>query len=280
MRTLSARVIAEAVAGLCVDSCHRLGEDVLQALRLARESEESPVGREVLDQILENAAISAQGRYPLCQDTGVAVFFVELGAGLCITDGDLEGALNEGVRRGYAEGYLRKSVVADPLDRRNTGDNTPAVIHVDVVPGQSLRIQFMPKGGGAENMSALAMLRPSDGTEGVIYFVVETVRKAGANPCPPVIVGVGIGSTFDGVALEAKKALLRRVGSANPETRHADLERQLLQRINDLGIGPMGLGGRTTALAVHVSARPCHIASLPVAVNIQCHSARRGEIVL
>jgi fumarate hydratase subunit alpha len=258
-----------------------LGEDVLNALRDARQKEVSPVGQAVLDQILQNAEIAAQGELPLCQDTGLTVVFLELGQDVHITGGDLYEAINEGVRKGYQEGYLRKSVVERPFSARvNTKDNTPAVIHTEIVPGDKLKITVCPKGGGSENMSYLRMLSPAAGRQGVIDFVVNCVDRSGANPCPPIIVGVGIGGTIDWTTLIAKKALLRPVGQPHPDPEVAELEAEILERVNKLGIGPQGFGGRVTALAVHVETFPCHIASMPVAVNIQCHSARHKEVIL
>ncbi|GAB4252577.1 fumarate hydratase [Deferrisoma sp.] len=277
MRDVPVQAITETVRRLCVEANTRLGDDVVRAFERFRDTEESPTGRDVLEQLLENARIARDEGLPLCQDTGFAVVFVDLGQDVHLVGGDLYEAVNEGVRRGYEEGYLRKSIVADPLRRKNTGDNTPAVVHVRVVPGDRVRITFAPKGGGSENMSGIAMLKPADGVEGVKRFVVERVREAGPNPCPPTIVGVGIGGTFEVAALLAKRALLRPGGEPNPDPFYADLERELLGRINALGIGPAGLGGTTTSLAVHIEAHPCHIASLPVAVNIQCHSARHKE---
>jgi fumarate hydratase subunit alpha len=254
---------------------------VVGALRAARDEEVSPMGRAVLEQLLENARVARENHVPLCQDTGLTVVFLEVGQDVTVIGGDLGQAIQEGVRRGYEEGYLRNSVVEQPFSaRRNSGDNTPAVIHTEIVPGDHLRIVVMPKGGGSENMSALAMLKPADSREGVIRFVVETVERAGANPCPPTVVGVGIGGTAEKAMLLAKRSLLREVGMPNPEPEVAQLEREILRRVNDLGIGPQGLGGRITCLGVHVEVHPCHIASLPVAVNLQCHSARHKEAVL
>jgi len=273
--------IVEAVRRLCIESNYYLGEDVLAALRRYREQESSPVGREVLDQILENARIAREQQMPLCQDCGVAVVFVELGQEVHIVGGDLDQAIAEGVRQGYRDGYLRKSMVARPFSARtNTQDNTPPVLHTTLVPGDRLRIIVAPKGGGSENMSQLGMLKPADGREGVIRFVVEAVRKAGANPCPPIIVGVGVGGTAEKAMWLAKYALLREVGRPSPDPEVAGLEAEILERVNRLGIGPQGFGGLTTALAVHVETFPAHIASLPVAVNLQCHSARHQEAVL
>jgi len=256
-----------------------LGEDILSAFEKARDTEESPVGEEILEQLIENAKIAKEEKIALCQDTGFAVFFVELGDEVTIHGGNLVEAINEGVRQGYQEGYLRKSI-CHPFTRKNTGDNTPAIVHVDLVPGDQLKIIIAPKGGGSENMSRVTMLKPSDGIEGIKNFVVERVRESGANPCPPLVIGVGIGGTFEKAALIAKKALLRPVGSTNPNPELDVLEKELLEEINNLGIGPQGLGGRNTALAVQVEMHPCHIASLPVAVNINCHASRHKEIVL
>lgn len=280
MRQIDAQAISDVVAEMCREANVFLGEDVIEALEKALAEEESPAGRDVLRQLLENVEIARSEQIPLCQDTGFAVFFVEWGQEVHLKGGSLEAAINEGVRTGYREGYLRKSIVADPLERVNTGDNTPAVIHTSLVPGDRVRITFAPKGGGSENMSALRMLKPADGVEGVIDFVVNRVRAAGPNPCPPVIVGVGLGGTFEKVALLAKKALLRPLGRPHPEPLYAGLERRILEKVNDLGIGPQGFGGRITALAVHIETYPAHIASLPVAVNINCHAARHATRVI
>jgi fumarate hydratase subunit alpha len=281
VRQIQASQVADTVARLCIKANYHLGEDVLHALRRYREQEPSPVGQEVLDQILENAAIARQGQFPLCQDCGLTVVFAELGQDVHVVGGDLNTAIADGVRQGYADGYLRKSIVERPFSARvNTRDNTPPVIHTTIVPGDQLKLIVAPKGGGSENMSQLGMLKPADGRQGVIDFVVESVRRAGANPCPPIIVGVGIGGSAEKVVWLAKHSLLRQVAlpSADPEV--AALEADILERVNRLGIGPQGLGGHTTALAVHAETFPCHIASLPVAVNIQCHSARHKEAVL
>ena len=281
MKEIHTQEITDTVARLCIEANHALGQDVVQALQQAREDEASPLGREVLGQLLENAQVAREEGMPLCQDCGLTVIFMELGQEVHIVGGDLTEALNDGVRRGYAAGYLRRSVVDRPFSARiNTRDNTPAIIHTEVVPGDELKIAVVPKGGGAENMSALKMLSPAAGRQGVIDFVVQTVDTAGANPCPPLIVGVGIGGTMEQATLLAKKALLRPVGRPHSDPEVAELEAEILERVNRLGIGPMGLGGRTTALAVHAEPFPCHIASLPVAVNIQCHSARHKEAVL
>lgn len=265
---------------MCVFTAYNLPKDVGDALRAAAEKEESPLGREVLERIIENSEIAAKEGKPICQDTGLAVFFVEYGADICIEHGSLTDAINEGVRRGYRDGYLRKSVVKSPLDRVNTGDNTPAIIHIEETPGDKLVINMMAKGGGCENMSRHAMLWPGDGEEGIKHFVVDSVEKAGANPCPPIIVGVGIGGDFEISAMLSKKALLRKLGSENPDPALAGMEKEILLRINQLGIGPQGFGGTTTALGVHIISHPCHIASLPVAVNIECHAHRHAKVIL
>ena len=281
MRDIDCKQITETVSQLSQEACYYLPEDVLTSLKKARQKEEAPVAREVLDRILENAEVSVKEKIPLCQDTGAAVVLLELGQEVHITGGDLYQAINEGVRQGYDKGYLRKSMVRQPFSARvNTKDNTPAIIHTDIVAGDKLKISVMPKGGGAENMSRLAMLSPSKGRQGVIDVVVKAVDEAGSNPCPPVIVGVGIGGTVEKTFMLAKRALLRKIGEPNPDAEVAELEREILQRINKLGIGPMGYGGRVTALAVHVEVFPAHIASMPVAVNLQCHSARHKEAIL
>ena len=279
MRTVRVSEIVPKVKDICMSANFDLGEDVLKAFDKALKIEESHAGRAVLEQIIENATIARDERVPMCQDTGFAVFFVELGRDVHL-DGDLYEAINEGVRQGYEEGYLRKSIVSHPLKRVNTKDNTPAVIHLKLVDGDRIKITFAPKGGGSENMSSLKMLTPSDGVDGVLNFVVETVKKAGPNPCPPIIVGVGLGGTFEIAPYLAKKALLRHLGERSSVAEDATLEESLEKRIADLGIGPMGFGGRVTALAVHVESHPCHIASLPVAVNINCHAARHKTITL
>jgi fumarate hydratase subunit alpha len=281
VRDIQVREIVDIVANLCVESNYYLGDDVLAALRAYRKRESSPTGREVLDQILENAKIAEEQRMPLCQDCGLTVVFLELGQDAHIVGGDLNEAVAEGVRRGYADGYLRKSMVDQPFSARvNTKDNTPPVIHTTMVPGDQLKITVAPKGGGSENMSQLGMLKPADGRQGVIDFAVESVRRAGANPCPPIIVGVGIGGSAEKAMWLAKHSLLREVGQPSSDPEVADLEAEILDRVNRIGIGPQGFGGLTTALAVHAETFPCHIASMPVAVNIQCHSARHKEAVL
>ena len=281
MREIKAAAVTEAISNLFKQANYEPGEDVLAALKKARQEEESQAGREVIDTILKNADIASSERIPLCQDCGVAVVFLELGQDVHITGGDLYAAVNEGVRLAYNEGYLRKSMVARPFsDRTNTGDNTPAVIHTDIVPGDKLKITVLPKGGGAENMARLGMLLPSVGRRGVVEFVVNAVDEAWSKPCPPLIIGVGIGGTAEKAVSLAKHALLRKVGEPSPDAEVADLEKEILQKVNNLGIGPMGYGGRVTALAVHAESFPAHITSLPVAVNLQCHSARHREIVL
>ncbi|CAG0947746.1 fumarate hydratase subunit alpha [Anaerolineae bacterium] len=281
MREIQASQITETVARLAVEANHFLGDDVVAALKNAREIEESPQGKEVLNQLLANVEIAKKGEFPLCQDTGVAVIVVELGQDAHIVGGALNEAIHAGVRKGYTDGFLRKSMVGQPFSaRKNSKDNTPAMIHTDIVPGDKLHITIMPKGGGCENMSALGMLKPADGRQGVIDFVVNTIDKAGSNPCPPTIVGIGIGGSADQAMWLAKKSLLRPVGQPNPDEETAALEKELLEKINNLGIGPMGLGGRITSLAAHVLVSPCHIASMPVGVNVQCHSARYKEALL
>ena len=281
MREIDAKKVTETVARLFQEANFFLGDDVLNSLKQAVEEEESPLGRQVLEQILENADIAAKEHIPICQDCGFAVVYLELGQDVHIVGGDLYAAVEEGVRQAYSEGYLRKSIVRQPFSARvNTKDNTPAVIHTDIVPGDKLNITVLPKGGGSENMSRLAMLKPSEGRQGVIDFVVRAVDEAGSNPCPPVIVGVGIGGTSDQAMILAKKALLRQVGEPNSDPEVAELEKEILERVNNTGVGPQGFGGRTTALAVHAEVFPAHIASLPAAVNLQCHAARHKEAIL
>ncbi|MGO8715417.1 MAG: fumarate hydratase [Smithella sp.] len=280
MRRINVKRITKAVKKLFIEANTVLDEDVIEALQQAQSREESETGRQVLQKIIENADIARCKKMPICQDTGLAVVFVELGQDVHITGGPLHAAIEEGVRQAYNEGYLRKSV-CDPLSRKNTTDNLPAIIHVDIVSGDRLKIIAMPKGGGSENVSAAKMLTPAAGIDGIKKFVMDTMAAAGANPCPPVIVGVGIGGSLEQSCVMAKKALLRPVGEANRiDERVEQIEKELYQSINNLGIGPAGLGGRVTALAVHVEMRPCHIASLPVAVNIQCHVARHKETTL
>ena len=279
MREIQAAEITEAVRDLFIDANCNLGEDVLAAFDRAIEKDESPVAREVIRELKENARIARDEQSPICQDTGLAVLFVEVGQDVHVAGGDLKAALNEGVRKGYGEGYLRKSA-CHPFTRTNTKDNTPAVIHFDIVPGDRIRIVAVPKGGGAENMSRVDMLSPSAGLEGIKDFIVQRIEASGSNPCPPTVVGVGIGGTFERSALLAKKALTRRIGRRNADPELAKVEIEVLERINRLGIGPMGYGGNTTSLDVFFEVEPCHIASLPVAVNVQCHATRHKEAVL
>ena len=278
MRELDVARITEAVRDLAIETNIHLPEDVKKSLRQALEKEESPLGKEILQVILDNHDIAEKERMPICQDTGAAIVFLEVGQEVHLTGGALEDAVNEGVRQGYGEGYLRKSMVGDPvMKRKNTGDNTPAIIYTRIVPGDRVRITFAPKGGGAENMSEVKMMTAADGIEGVKDFVVDRVSRSGGNPCPPIVVGVGIGGSFERCAMLAKEALMRPIGEPNPDPEFDEVEKELLRRVNNLGIGPQGLGGRTTALAVHIRTVPCHIASMPVAVNVQCHASRHGE---
>lgn len=280
IREIDSKLITETVKKLFIEANTDLGQDVVCALQGALVREESPLGRQVLEKIIDNAEIARREKMPICQDTGLAVLFIEIGQDVHIIGGDLRAAIEEGVRQAYQDGFLRKSV-CDPLTRKNTQDNTPAIIHIDIVPGDRLKIIAMPKGGGSENMSAAQMLTPAAGSEGIKNFVVEKVKQAGANPCPPIIVGIGIGGSLEEACVLAKKALLRPVGEANNNDEHlAQMEKDLLDSINKLGIGPGGLGGRITALSVHIEMLPCHIASLPVAVNIQCHVARHKEEII
>jgi fumarate hydratase subunit alpha len=280
LREIEADAVAEAVRDLCIEANTRLPEDHLEALRKALDEEESPLGREVLERLLENAEVARERCVAFCQDTGYAVFFVELGSEVRISGGELGKAMDEGVRRGYDEGFLRKSIVRSPLDRTNTGDNTPAVVYYDVVPGERLKLTMLVKGAGCDNMSALKMLTPAEGLPAMKRFVVETIEKAGPNASPPLTVGVGIGGPFERAALLAKKALTRPSGRPNPDPEIAELEEDLLEAINATGIGPAGYGGRVTALAVHVESFPTHIAAFPVAVNLDCHSHRTSSVEL
>ena len=281
MRVVNVSEITDVVEKLCIESNYYLPEDVRIALENALEVEESPLGKEIIQDILKNQEIARIKNVPICQDAGLAVLFLELGQDVRLIGGALEEAINEGVRRGYEKGYLRKSTVDDPfMERKNLGDNTPAIIHTKIVPGDKVKMILAPKGGGSENMSALAMLKPSDGVEGIRKFVLDTVEKAGSNPCPPIIVGVGIGGTIEKTTLIAKQSLLRNIGEHNPNPKIAELEKELLVQVNNLGIGPQGFGGRTTALAVHIETFPAHIASMPVAINIQCHAARHLEATI
>lgn len=279
MRSINASLLTDTIASLCVEANCRLPEDMRRSIENARSEEKWDTARGILDRIIENYNIADEKSVPICQDTGVCCVFLKIGTDVHI-EGDLAEAVNEGVRRGYRDGYLRKSVVGDPLRRVNTGDNTPAMLYTELVPGDGLELTVAPKGFGSENMSRLAMLKPSDGVEGVKDFVVRTVEEAGPNPCPPIVVGVGIGGTFDKAALLAKKALMRSTDERNKDEYYAALEAELLDRINALGIGPQGFGGRTTALAVNIETMPTHIAGLPVAVNINCHVTRHRTVKL
>ncbi len=281
MKIFDAKDISKAVRDLCEPAATKLPTDVMEALKNGVQLEESPLGKSILEQVVENAEISQTETRPLCQDTGFAVLFVEMGNECVVQGSTLEEALQQGIREGYEAGYLRKSIVDDPLfDRKNSTDNTPAVIHLTTVPGDNISILLAPKGGGSENMSKINMMKPSDGEEGVFNFVVDSVINSGGNPCPPTIVGVGIGGTFEKCAEMAKRALLRKVGEPHPDPRYAALEKRILTAINNSGVGPQGLGGTVTALAVHIATHPCHIAQMPVAVNLNCHAARHAEVVL
>ncbi len=279
MREIHVQLITEKVKDLCVKANTDLGEDVLEAIDRAVGKEESPVGVQILNELKENARIAREENVPICQDTGFAVVFLELGQDVHLVGGNLNEAIHEGVRQGYRDGYLRKSI-CHPFTRVNTGDNTPAIIHTEVVPGDQVSITVAPKGGGSENMSRVTMLTPSDGIEGIKRFVVQRVKESGSNPCPPTIVGVGIGGTLEQAGLLAKKSLLRVLGTKNPDPVLDQLESDILKEINGLGVGPQGLGGRTTSLAVHILMMPCHIASFPIAVNIQCHAQRHQEVTI
>ena len=281
MRDIDAKEVTKTVARLFLEANYYLADDILDALKKAQNVEESPAGKEVLTQIIRNADIAAEGQIPLCQDCGAAVVFLEVGQDVHIVGGDLTTAVNEGVRQAYEKGYLRKSMVAQPFSSRvNTRDNTPAIIYTEIVPSDKVKITVVPKGGGAENMSRLVMLTPSAGRQGIIDNVLKAVDEAGSNPCPPVIIGVGIGGTAEKTLLLAKKALLRKIGEHNADPETAELEKELLEKVNKLGIGPMGYGGRTTALAVNVEVFPAHIASMPLAVNLNCHSSRHKEAII
>lgn len=279
MRTIYINEIIKVVRDMCINANINLGRDVINSIKENKEKEESKIGRDILDILIENSKIAKEKKIPICQDTGMAVFFVEIGQEVIISGGSITDAINEGVRQGYKEGYLRQSVV-DPILRKNTNDNTPAIIHYDIVEGDKIKIKFAPKGFGSENMSKSKMLKPSDGIDGIRDFVIETVSIAGPNPCPPIVVGVGIGGTIDKAAQIAKKALFRPIGSHNESEHIKELELDLLKELNKLGIGPQGFGGNTTALAVNIETFPTHIAGLPVVVNINCHASRHEEIIL
>jgi len=280
MKEIQFDTIKDAVAKLCIDANCLLGDDVVQAFKDGLAVEESPTGKDILNQLLDNEQIARNEMMPICQDTGWAVVWVEMGSDVRVKGGELYDAIQQGVAKGYKDGFLRKSIVEDPLRRKNTGTNTPAIIYTDIVPGDGLKIIVQPKGGGSENMSEVKMLSAADGAEGIKKFVVDRVARSKANPCPPVIVGVGIGGTFEKCAMLAKHSLLREVGSVHPDPFYAAMEKELLERVNKLGIGPQGLGGRVTALAVFIEAFPCHIATMPCAVNINCHAARHQTVSL
>lgn len=279
MREFDVKLVTDAVAKLCIDANYNIPQDVLEKLKFSCENEESPVAKDILTQIIENDILAKETKVPMCQDTGLTVVFLEIGRDVHL-NGDIYEAVQEGVRIGYKDGYLRKSMVKDPFNRVNTGDNTPAIIHTKLVEGDKVKIIIAPKGGGSENMSTVTMMKPSDGLKGVKEFILNFIDKAGGNPCPPIVVGVGIGGNLEKSALLAKEALLRDISDVNSDENLRILEEELLRDINKLGIGPMGLGGRTTALAVKVKVHPCHIAQLPLAININCHAARHKEVVL
>lgn len=280
MREIQCSKITEVIRKLCIEANEHLPEDVKCAIKTARKEEDGEIAKGILDNIIENYEIADHENVPICQDTGMAVVFMEIGQDVHITGGDLTECVNEGVRQGYIDGYLRKSVVKDPIRRGNTGDNTPAILYTEIVPGEQIKITVGPKGFGSENMSRIMMFKPSAGLEGIKDFIIETVRFAGPNPCPPMVVGVGIGGTFDRCALLAKKALMRPLGSSNKDPFYADLEKELLLKINSLGIGPQGLGGRTTAIGLNIETFPTHIAGMPCAVNINCHVTRHKTEVI
>jgi fumarate hydratase subunit alpha len=279
MREISCGEIIKVIRGLCIDANCNLGEDVEAAFDKAIETDESPVAVEIIKELKENSQIAREELVPICQDCGLAVVIIELGQEVHIVGGDFEEAINEGVRQGYADGYLRKSA-CHPFTRKNTGDNTPAIIHLRIVPGDKMKFTIAPKGGGSENMSRVTMLTPAVGIEGVKDFVVRRLEESGSNPCPPTVIGVGVGGTYERSAFLAKKALLRKIGERNPDPELARAEKEVLERINKLGIGPMGYGGNTTSLDVFFEMEPCHIASLPCAVNVQCHAARHKEAII
>lgn len=280
MREINSQEITKNIKEMCIEANHFLSSDMKKVFDNAKLNEKSSLGCQILEQLDENLKIAGEDMIPICQDTGMAVVFIDIGQDVHIIGNNLEDAINEGVRQGYVEGYLRKSVVKDPLIRENTKDNTPAVIHYNIVPGENVKITVAPKGFGSENMSQLKMLKPSDGLDGIKKFIVDVVSEAGPNPCPPIVVGVGIGGTVDKCAQIAKKALTREIGEHNEDPFIADLEKEMLEAVNNLGIGPQGLGGRTTALAVNIETFPTHIAGLPVVVNINCHASRHKSVVL
>jgi len=281
MREINVQNLIPLVKKLCIEANYYIGQDIIDKLIEFKTKEQSPTGKEVIDILLENYRLAAKEKMPICQDTGIVVIFAEIGQNLHLIGGDFYTAINEGVRQGYKDGYLRKSIVADPvIDRINTNDNTPAIIHTTIVPGDKLKLTIAPKGGGSENMSEIKMMKAADGLQGVIDFVVDRVKRSGGNPCPPIIVGVGLGGNFEQSAILAKRALLRDLNQPNPDEKWQKIENDILEKINNLGIGPQGLGGNTTALAVHIMHQPCHIASMPVAVNIQCHVARHKSVII
>ena len=280
MRTVDVSVLAQNISEMCIEANHYLSEDMKTAFTEAQNREQAPLGRQILSQLQENMEIAEKDMIPICQDTGMAVVFLEIGQDVHFVGGNLEDAINEGVRRGYDKGYLRKSVVKDPVHRGNTGDNTPAMIYTEIVPGEQIKITVGPKGFGSENMSAIRMFKPSAGLQGIKDFILETVETAGPNPCPPMVVGVGIGGTFDKAALLAKKALMRPIDSENPDPFYADLEKEMLEKVNKLGIGPQGFGGKTTAIGLNIETMATHIAGMPCAVNINCHVTRHKTEVL
>jgi fumarate hydratase subunit alpha len=280
VREVNVKLIGDALKDLSISTNCVLGDEEVAYIKKMMGVEESPTGKEILEMLLENARIARDEMIPICQDTGFSVVFLDVGQDVHFVGGDINEAIADGIRRGYTEGFLRKSILSDPIKRVNTGDNTPAVVHLTIVPGEKVKVTLAPKGGGSENMSGVKMLKPSDGIEGVKNFVVERVDAAGGNPCPPIVVGVGIGGTFEKCAFLAKKALLRPLGSRHADPFYAEVEAELLRRINATGIGPQGLGGRVTALDVHIETYPCHIASLPAAVNINCHASRHGHRVI
>jgi fumarate hydratase subunit alpha len=281
MREVDVKEIIPVVKKLCIDANYYMGEDVIAKIKELKAKEESSTAKSVLEILLENYELAEKEQMPICQDTGVAVCFIEVGQDVHLTGGDFVEAINEGVRQGYKDGYLRKSMVGDPIiDRINTKDNTPAIIYTDIVPGDKIKITIAPKGGGSENMSEVKMMKAADGIEGVVDFVVDRISRSGGNPCPPIVVGVGLGGNFEQSALLSKKSLMRSLTEKNPDPKWAEVEAEILEKVNNLGIGPQGLGGRTTALGVHILAKPCHIASMPVAVNVQCHAARHKTTVI
>ena len=280
MRSVDVSIVTKNIKEMCIQANHFLSEDMDIAMKNAVETEKAPLGKQILTQLQENLKIAGEDMIPICQDTGMACVFLEIGQDVHMVGGDLADAINEGVRRGYDKGYLRKSVVKDPVRRGNTGDNTPAMIYTEIVPGENIKITVGPKGFGSENMSAIRMFKPSHGLQGIKDFIIETVETAGPNPCPPMVVGVGIGGTFDKAALLAKKALMRPLDSSNPDPFYADLEKEMLEKINELGIGPQGFGGKTTAIGLNIETMPTHIAGMPCAININCHVTRHKTEVI